>query len=45
MPRQSGFQVEDLMLEVCLDHPILQLAAGKFQSYAITLKSSSHWAW
>ena len=30
LPKQSGFQVDDLLLEAGLDQPILQLAAGKF---------------
>ena len=29
-PRESSFQVEDVLLEQALDAPILQLAAGKF---------------
>jgi hypothetical protein len=29
-PRQSGYKIDDLMLEVQLDQPILQLEAGRF---------------
>ena len=32
-PKQSGQQVDDLMLETNLDAPILQLSVGRFAPY------------